>query len=46
MPAVNNHGGFGRWAFVEVTDPFDAANVIRGVALDGNARDAEPQPAA
>ena len=46
VPAVNNHGGFGRWAFVEVTDPFDAANVLRGVALDGNARDAGPQPAA
>jgi hypothetical protein len=22
-------GGFGRWAFVEVTDPWDAKNVIR-----------------
>jgi type III restriction enzyme len=21
---VNNHGGFGRWAFVEVRDPWDA----------------------
>jgi len=21
MPAVNNHGGFGRWAFAEITDP-------------------------
>src|SRR5207247_146170 len=21
VPAVNNHGGFGTWAFVEVTDP-------------------------
>ena len=29
VPAVNNHGGFGRWAFVEVTDPWDAASVIR-----------------
>ena len=24
VPAVNNHGGFGRWAFLEVTDPWDA----------------------
>ena len=24
VPAVNNHGGFGRWAFVEITDPWDA----------------------
>jgi type III restriction enzyme len=23
VPAVNNHGGFGRWAFLEVTDPYD-----------------------
>lgn len=31
VPAVNNHGGFGRWAFVEVTDPYDAVNTIRSV---------------
>ncbi len=31
IPAVNNHGGFGRWAFVEVTDPWDAARTIRGL---------------
>jgi len=30
VPAINNHGGFGRWAFVEVTDPWDAQNLIRG----------------
>lgn len=29
VPAVNNHGGFGRWAFVEITDPWDAQNTIR-----------------
>ena len=29
VPAVNNHGGFGRWAFVEVTDPWDAKTTIR-----------------
>jgi type III restriction enzyme len=29
VPAVNNHGGFGRWAFVEVTDPWDAQATIR-----------------
>jgi type III restriction enzyme len=32
VPAVNNHGAFGRWAFVEVTDPWDAHAVIRSVA--------------
>ena len=30
VPAVNNHGGFGRWAFVEIADPWDAQNLIRG----------------
>ena len=29
VPAVNNHGGFGRWAFLEITDPWDAVNTIR-----------------
>ncbi len=29
VPAVNNHGGFGRWAFVEIADPWDAENLIR-----------------
>jgi type III restriction enzyme len=30
VPAVNNHGGFGRWAFVEISDPWDAETTIRG----------------
>ena len=29
IPAVNSDGRFGRWAFVEVTDPWDAKNTIR-----------------
>ena len=29
VPAVNSHGGFGRWAFVEIGDPWDAENLIR-----------------
>lgn len=29
VPAVNNHGGFGRWAFLEISDPWDAVNTIR-----------------
>ena len=28
--AINHHGGFGRWAFLEVADPWDAQNLIRG----------------
>jgi type III restriction enzyme len=29
VPAVNNHGGLGPWSFLEVFDPWDAANLIR-----------------
>jgi len=29
VPAVNNDGRFGRWAFVEVLDPWDAESLIR-----------------
>jgi len=29
VPAVNNHGGFGQWVFLEVTDPWDVKNIIR-----------------
>jgi type III restriction enzyme len=31
IPAVNNHGEFGRWAFIEISDPWDAKNTIRAV---------------
>lgn len=29
IPAVNDHGGFGRWAFIEIADPRDAQNAIQ-----------------
>ena len=29
LPAVNNSGQFGRWAFVEVNDPYSAMQTIR-----------------
>jgi len=29
VPAVNNHGGFGRWAFLEISDPWDGKALIR-----------------
>jgi type III restriction enzyme len=29
IPAVNNWAGLGRWAFLEVTDPWDAEHLIR-----------------
>jgi type III restriction enzyme len=31
VPAVNNAGRFGRWRFVEVTDPFEGGAIIRSV---------------
>ena len=32
VPAVNNHGGFGRWAFLEITNPFhDVPDLIRAM---------------
>jgi type III restriction enzyme len=34
VPAVNNHGGFGRWAFIEIVDPWDAKKTIRSF-VDG-----------
>jgi len=37
--AANDHGGFGRWAFLEIVDSWDAKNTIRkhlnGMNMDG-----------
>jgi type III restriction enzyme len=30
IPAVNNHGSFGRWSFLEITDPGNLQTEIRG----------------
>lgn len=35
IPSVNNHGGFGRWGFIEITDPWDATNTIRKTMTQG-----------
>jgi type III restriction enzyme len=35
VPAINNHGGFGRWAFIEAADPWDAQSLIRGFLKQG-----------
>jgi len=35
VPAINNSGAFGRWAFVEVSDPWDAKATIRSVLKCG-----------
>lgn len=29
VPSINNYGSFGRWAFFEITDPWNAQDVIR-----------------
>lgn len=31
VSAVNKHGGFGRWDFIEIVDPWDAENVLCGM---------------
>ena len=28
VPAINNHGGSNRWAFIEITDPWNVATRI------------------
>jgi hypothetical protein len=35
LPRINNCGQFGRWAFVEITDPWDAIATMRKPALEG-----------
>ena len=36
VPAVNSHCGFGRWAFIEIADPWDAQNAIRAFIAASN----------
>ncbi|HUT60255.1 MAG TPA: DEAD/DEAH box helicase family protein [Phycisphaerae bacterium] len=31
IPAVNNAGTWGRWAFIEIADPWDAKNLLSGI---------------
>jgi type III restriction enzyme len=35
IPAVNNAATWGRWAFVEISDPWDAQATIRGYLMNG-----------
>ena len=30
VPAINNYRDFGKWAFLEISDPWNAKNIIRG----------------
>ncbi len=41
VPAINNHGGFGRWGFLEIVDPWDAKNTIRAFVM-GQSADTVP----
>lgn len=34
VESVNNWGGAGRWAFLQITDPWDAGNLIRSRFLE------------
>jgi type III restriction enzyme len=36
VPAVNNAGRWGRWAYIEISDPWDAKNTIRSVLQTQN----------
>jgi type III restriction enzyme len=38
IPAVNNHGGFGRWTFKEIGDPWNAKTDIRDFIDSGDSR--------
>ncbi len=38
VPAVNAHGEFGRWAFLEVPDPYDCQGSIRAVLRENLGR--------
>jgi type III restriction enzyme len=38
VPAVNNAGAWGRWAFIEISDPWDAGNTITSFLAGGRAR--------
>jgi len=35
VPAINNHGTCGRWAFLEISDPWDTKNTIRAMLASG-----------
>jgi len=42
VPAINNHGGYGRWLFLEISDPWDAKNTIRAFLQGQNVDGALP----
>jgi len=42
VPAVNNHGGLGRWAFVEVSDPYNCQTQLRAALQPAAAQHSAP----
>ncbi len=44
VPAVNNHGVFGRWAFLEITDPYDDVGKLIRATIAHQTVPAEPEP--
>jgi len=44
VPAVNNHGGLGRWDFIEIADPWNAQNTIRAACHAARAKGEEAHP--
>ena len=36
VPAINNHGGFGRWAFLEISDPWNVKSIINLLLYQNN----------
>jgi len=39
IPAVNNAGTWGRWAFVEIAEPWDAKNALHGMLGESHRRE-------
>jgi len=44
IPAVNNAGTWGRWAFVEIADPWDAKGTIRAKVESAQKETPAPAP--
>ncbi len=43
VPTINNHGGFGRWEFIEIADPWDGQNAIRHLLAHNSKADDKGQ---
>lgn len=41
LPAINQHGRFGRWNFIEITDPWNGKNTIKAFLASGTKKSQE-----